>query len=67
MPSSSRGLEPQHERCVQVVGMDEFCKIKFLGNNNRIFSMSLLARIDPKTMNMDMGDGNFVVINAREV
>ena len=36
-------------------------------NNNRIFSMSLLARIDPETMKMDMGDGNFVVIDSREV
>lgn len=48
-------------------GMYELCKIKMLGNNNRIFSMSLLARIDPKTMKMDMGDGNFVEINGREV
>ena len=36
-------------------------------NNNRIFSMSLLARIDPETMKMDMADGNFVVIDSREV
>lgn len=49
------------------MGMDELCKIKLLGNNNRIFSMSLLSRIDPKTMMMDMGDGNFVEVNAREV
>ncbi|XP_044383981.1 uncharacterized protein [Triticum aestivum] len=49
------------------VGMEQFCKLKALGNNNRIFSMSLLARIDPKTMKMDMGDGNFVVIDSREV
>ncbi|XP_044445729.1 uncharacterized protein, partial [Triticum aestivum] len=48
-------------------GIDELCKIKLLGNNNRIFSMSLLSRIDPKNMKMDMGDGNFVEINGREV
>ncbi|XP_037416617.1 uncharacterized protein LOC119279501 [Triticum dicoccoides] len=49
------------------IGMEELCKIKDMGNNNRIFSMSLLARIDPKDMKMDMGDGNHVVVNSREV
>ncbi|XBI36080.1 hypothetical protein VPH35_121658 [Triticum aestivum] len=49
------------------IGMEEICKIKDMGNNNRIFSMSLLARIDPKTMKMDMGDGNHVVIDSREI
>ncbi|XP_048540118.1 uncharacterized protein LOC125519316 [Triticum urartu] len=49
------------------VGMEEMCKIKDMGNNNRIFSISLLARIDPKTMKMDMGDGNYIEVNSREV
>lgn len=49
------------------VGMSELCKIRVLGNTNRIFSMSLISRIDPDTMMMDMGDGVFLELNAREV
>ncbi|XP_044378895.1 uncharacterized protein [Triticum aestivum] len=49
------------------IGMEELCKIKDMGNNNRIFSMSMLARIDPKDMKMYMGDGNHVIVNYREV
>lgn len=49
------------------IGLRELCKIRVLGNTNRIFSMSLVAKINPENMMMDMGDGVFIEINSREV
>jgi hypothetical protein len=35
--------------------MEDLFKLKVLGNNNRIFCMVPIFRIDPRTMMMDMG------------
>ncbi|KAF7075533.1 hypothetical protein CFC21_080303 [Triticum aestivum] len=58
---------PEVRSVLKDVGMDELCKIRVLGNTNRIFSMSLISRINPDNMMMDMGDGVFIEINSREV
>lgn len=47
--------------------MAALLKLKPGGNTDRVFCLWLLTKIDPLTMRLNLGDGRFREINAREV